>query len=68
MGVLHAVFPSRQGVTPALRRFLDYLGEVLPECARRVGMIPTTSLGMHVAPPTEPAARSEHRSKEPEQS
>jgi DNA-binding transcriptional LysR family regulator len=45
MGVLHAVFPSRQGVTPALRRFLDYLGEVLPECARKVGMIPNVSLG-----------------------
>ena len=26
-GVIHAVFPSRRGLTPAVRRFLDYLGE-----------------------------------------
>lgn len=26
-GVLHAVFPSRRGLVPAVRRFLDYLGE-----------------------------------------
>ncbi|HYD74451.1 LysR substrate-binding domain-containing protein [Ramlibacter sp.] len=26
-GVLHAVFPSRRGMTPAVRSFLDYLGE-----------------------------------------
>ncbi|HZY18818.1 MAG TPA: LysR family transcriptional regulator [Ramlibacter sp.] len=26
-GVMHAVFPSRRGLTPAVRRFLDYLGE-----------------------------------------
>ena len=31
VGRLHAVFPSRQGVTPALRRFLDFLAEILPE-------------------------------------
>jgi len=68
MGVLHAVFPSRQGVTPALRRFLDYLGEVLPECARKMGMIPNVSLGMHVAPPTEPAQRAGGKAKELEAS
>jgi DNA-binding transcriptional LysR family regulator len=27
MGVLHAVFPSRRGMVPAVRRFLDFLGE-----------------------------------------
>jgi DNA-binding transcriptional LysR family regulator len=27
VGVIHAVFPSRRGLTPAVRRFLDYLGE-----------------------------------------
>ncbi|WBY01881.1 LysR substrate-binding domain-containing protein [Ramlibacter tataouinensis] len=26
-GVLHAVFPSRRGMTPAVRAFLDFLGE-----------------------------------------
>lgn len=26
-GVMHAVFPSRRGLVPAVRRFLDYLGE-----------------------------------------
>ena len=26
-GVLHAVFPSRRGMAPAVRRFLDFLGE-----------------------------------------
>ncbi|WP_130391193.1 LysR substrate-binding domain-containing protein [Cupriavidus agavae] len=51
MGVLHAVFPSRQGVTPALRRFLDFLAEVLPEHGRRVGMIPHGGPSMHAAPP-----------------
>lgn len=29
-GVLHAVFPSRRGLSPAVRRFLDFLGEHLP--------------------------------------
>jgi DNA-binding transcriptional LysR family regulator len=26
-GIMHAVFPSRRGMVPAVRRFLDYLGE-----------------------------------------
>ncbi len=26
-GILHAVFPSRRGMVPAVRRFLDFLGE-----------------------------------------
>jgi DNA-binding transcriptional LysR family regulator len=25
--VIHAVFPSRRGLVPAIRRFLDFLGE-----------------------------------------
>jgi DNA-binding transcriptional LysR family regulator len=25
--IMHAVFPSRRGMAPAVRRFLDYLGE-----------------------------------------
>ncbi|MDP2066587.1 MAG: LysR family transcriptional regulator [Burkholderiaceae bacterium] len=28
-GVFHAVFPSRRGLVPAVRRFLDFLGEVI---------------------------------------
>jgi DNA-binding transcriptional LysR family regulator len=27
VGVMHAVFPSRRGMVPAVRRFLDFLGE-----------------------------------------
>jgi DNA-binding transcriptional LysR family regulator len=26
-GVFHAVYPSRRGMVPAVRRFLDFLGE-----------------------------------------
>jgi hypothetical protein len=25
-GIVHAVFPSRRGLNPAVRRFLDFLG------------------------------------------
>ncbi|HXE51076.1 MAG TPA: LysR family transcriptional regulator [Ramlibacter sp.] len=27
VGIIHAVFPSRRGLVPAVRRFLDFLGE-----------------------------------------
>ena len=27
VGIMHAVFPSRRGLVPAVRRFLDFLGE-----------------------------------------
>jgi DNA-binding transcriptional LysR family regulator len=37
MGVLHAVFPSRQGVTPALRRFLDFWPKCCPNARARWG-------------------------------
>ena len=30
VGILHAVFPSRRGLSPAVRRFLDFLGETMP--------------------------------------
>jgi len=29
-GVVHAVFPSRRGLAPSVRRFLDFLGEKIP--------------------------------------
>ncbi len=29
-GIVHAVFPSRRGLSPAVRHFLDYLGEAMP--------------------------------------
>lgn len=29
LGIVHAVFPSRRGLVPAVRQFLDYLGENL---------------------------------------
>jgi DNA-binding transcriptional LysR family regulator len=47
VGTLHAVFPSRKGMPPALRRFLDFLAEILPETARRVGMQAVSRPGMH---------------------
>ncbi|KAI3600815.1 Transcriptional regulator, LysR family [Cupriavidus necator H850] len=47
VGTLHAVFPSRKGVTPATRRFLDFLGEVLPECAYKAGMLEPRQPAMH---------------------
>ena len=28
--IVHAVFASRRGLSPAVRRFLDYLGETMP--------------------------------------
>ena len=28
--IVHAVFPSRRGLSPAVRRFLDYLGDAMP--------------------------------------
>jgi DNA-binding transcriptional LysR family regulator len=30
-GIMHAVFPSRRGLVPAVRRFLDFLGEHVSE-------------------------------------
>ena len=30
MGIVHAVFPSRRGLAPAVRHFLDFLGERMP--------------------------------------
>lgn len=29
-GIVHAVFPSRRGLSPAVRSFLDFLGEIMP--------------------------------------
>ena len=29
-GIVHAVFPSRRGLSPAVRSFLDYLGDAMP--------------------------------------
>jgi DNA-binding transcriptional LysR family regulator len=36
-GIVHAVFPSRRGLTPAVRRFLDFLGEQVPTHSRLLG-------------------------------
>ena len=32
--IVHAVFPSRRGLSPAVRRFLDYLGDTMPGLSR----------------------------------
>ncbi|MGY8527560.1 LysR substrate-binding domain-containing protein [Paracidovorax citrulli] len=45
VGTFHAVFPSREGMPPALRRFLDFLADYLPENARRAGLRPVQPLG-----------------------
>ena len=29
-GIVHAVFPSRRGLSPAVRHFLDFLGQAMP--------------------------------------
>ncbi len=34
IGVVHAVFPSRRGLSPAVRSFLDFLGEYMPVCSK----------------------------------
>ena len=36
-GVVHAVFPSRRGLSPAVRSFLDFLAETLPGSSLAVG-------------------------------
>jgi DNA-binding transcriptional LysR family regulator len=33
-GIVHAVFPSRRGLSPAVRAFLDFLGEHMPGRSR----------------------------------
>ena len=33
-GIVHAVFASRRGLAPAVRSFLDFLGEELPPRVR----------------------------------
>lgn len=46
-GVVHAVFPSRRGLAPAVRRLLDFLGETVPghgEVVCRRGDTRTASL------------------------
>ncbi len=37
-GIVHAVFSSRRGLTPAVRSFLDFLGEFMPGTS---GTVPT---------------------------
>ena len=36
-GIVHAVFSSRRGLTPAVRSFLDFLGEYMPGKSHAVG-------------------------------
>jgi DNA-binding transcriptional LysR family regulator len=36
-GLVHAVFPSRRGLTPAVRCFLDFLGEHVPTHSSLLG-------------------------------
>ncbi|MEZ5704564.1 MAG: LysR family transcriptional regulator [Burkholderiaceae bacterium] len=39
-GVVHAVFPSRRGLSPAVRSFLDFLAEFVPLGSRALQMSP----------------------------
>lgn len=40
VGVVHAVFPSRRGLSPAVRSFLDFLGEHVPVCGNLLRKAP----------------------------
>lgn len=40
VGVVHAVFPSRRGLSPAVRSFLDFLGEYVPVCGNLLRQAP----------------------------
>jgi DNA-binding transcriptional LysR family regulator len=40
VGVVHAVFPSRRGLSPAVRSFLDFLGEYVPVCSKLLRQAP----------------------------
>ncbi|MDO9571682.1 MAG: LysR substrate-binding domain-containing protein, partial [Hydrogenophaga sp.] len=40
VGVVHAVFPSRRGLSPAVRSFLDFLGEYVPVCSKQLRQAP----------------------------
>jgi DNA-binding transcriptional LysR family regulator len=39
---VHAVFASRRGLSPAVRSFLDYLGEAVPRHAKLCGSATST--------------------------
>jgi DNA-binding transcriptional LysR family regulator len=43
-GILHIVFPSRRGLLPAVRAFIDFLAERLPEQMRAPAEGPSDSL------------------------
>ncbi|MFN3493129.1 MAG: LysR family transcriptional regulator [Hydrogenophaga sp.] len=40
VGVVHAVFPTRRGLSPAVRSFLDFLGEYVPVSGHRLRAAP----------------------------
>lgn len=40
VGVVHAVFPSRRGLSPAVRSFLDFLAEYVPVCGNQLRLAP----------------------------
>ncbi|WP_137919190.1 LysR family transcriptional regulator [Hydrogenophaga sp. 2FB] len=48
VGVVHAVFPSRRGMSPAVRSFLDFLGEYVPVC----GNLQRSAAASRTQPPT----------------
>lgn len=55
--IVHAVFPTRRGMSPAVRSFLDYLGEYLPGHSASVNLVEVeTKTSPKVAPA--PAAKT----------
>lgn len=38
ISILHAVFPSRRGLMPAVRSFIDYMAQRLPQLVEEIGM------------------------------
>jgi len=49
-GLLHLVFPSRRGLLPAVRAFLDFLAEHLPRTCTEAAVRATSSVAERSAP------------------
>jgi DNA-binding transcriptional LysR family regulator len=66
-GIVHAAYLSRRGMSPALRSFLDYLGEKLAQdpVGDLVGVSPLQNAGAAATAPTRPAAPASPRPARP---
>lgn len=56
--IVHAVFPSRRGLVPAVRQLLDFLGETLPGAQGGTGTaVAAGTAGAEATPPLAPPRR-----------